>query len=213
MWVLLLVSPSLGPDLISQQLLDGLPRSLAQIFLADGGCILLWGPPDFSWSAIMRFIFVVKVKYSNELWITCWEIWYRHSSLPQDEMESPCWTPNLSSLTFIEKKITSLYCNEAFSTRKRQHLHHINIWQYPKSVTISCLLSWYDTISINCPGLCLSIYQVLCLSADNILWNYNKEFVFSPFKANCTWFTITFQPYLLPNKLCKVIASQSAVSL
>ncbi len=36
----------------------------------------------------------------------------------------------------VKKNIT-FYCNEAFSTRKRQHLHCLTTWQHPKSVTMS----------------------------------------------------------------------------
>ncbi len=51
------------------------------------------------------------------------------------------------------QKITSLSCNEASSTRKRQHLHRIMTLRYQKSVTMSCLISQYDTTLIYCPVL------------------------------------------------------------
>uniref|UniRef100_A0A8C9XV11 TNFR-Cys domain-containing protein n=1 Tax=Sander lucioperca TaxID=283035 RepID=A0A8C9XV11_SANLU len=42
------------------------------------------------------------------------------------------------------QKMTSLYCNAAFKTRKRQHLCHIRILQYPKCKTISSLIYRYQ---------------------------------------------------------------------
>ena len=40
--------------------------------------------------------------------------------------------------------MTSLYCNAAFKTSKRQHFCHITILRYPKCKTISSLISRYQ---------------------------------------------------------------------
>uniref|UniRef100_A0A8C9XZU2 Deoxyribonuclease TATDN1 n=1 Tax=Sander lucioperca TaxID=283035 RepID=A0A8C9XZU2_SANLU len=42
------------------------------------------------------------------------------------------------------QKLTSLYCNAAFKTRKRQHLCHIAILRYPKSKTTSSVIYRYE---------------------------------------------------------------------
>ena len=41
------------------------------------------------------------------------------------------------------QKITSLYCNSAFKTRKRQHSCHVTILLFPKSKKVSSLISRY----------------------------------------------------------------------
>ncbi len=74
--------------------------------------MLAWQCVDGRLSAMMTALVCLSVwfrlKYLNNYWMDCDEIWFRHSSSPQHELYWLCWSSDFSSSAIIRSKF-SLY--------------------------------------------------------------------------------------------------------
>ena len=80
------------------------------------------------------------------------------------------------------QKSTSLYCNVAFKTRKRQNLCHIGILRYPKLKTISSLIYRYRYNIDILPSPTLYLGKVGKLNFLNLS---SKDMFFIPGQQQC----------------------------